>query len=86
MLGAAVQGGMLWLAILGVICAVIGAYYYLRVIKVMYFDEPVGEPLPVNDGRVLRVILSINVFALLALGILWNPIIDWCQKAFAHLV
>ncbi|AIC09408.1 NADH-quinone oxidoreductase subunit NuoN [Xylella fastidiosa] len=85
-LGAAVQGGMLWLAILGVICAVIGAYYYLRVIKVMYFDEPVGEPLPVNDGRVLRVILSINVFALLALGILWNPIIDWCQKAFAHLV
>ncbi len=76
---------MLWLAILGVICAVIGAIIIFVSLKWMYFDEPVGEPLPVNDGRVLRVILSINVFALLALGILWNPIIDWCQKAFAHL-
>ncbi|NEL41586.1 MAG: NADH:ubiquinone oxidoreductase subunit N, partial [Xanthomonas perforans] len=43
-LGAAVNGDMLWLALVGVLCAVIGAYYYLRVIKVMYFDEPVGEP------------------------------------------
>ncbi|HHW4681613.1 MAG TPA: NADH-quinone oxidoreductase subunit NuoN [Xylella sp.] len=84
-LGAAVHGHMLWLAILGVICAVTGAYYYLRVIKVMYFDEPVCEPLPVNGDRVLGAVLSINVLALLVLGIFWNPIIDWCQKAFAHL-
>ena len=34
---------MLWLAIVGIVFAVIGAFYYLRVIKVMYFDEPVGE-------------------------------------------
>jgi NADH:ubiquinone oxidoreductase subunit 5 (subunit L)/multisubunit Na+/H+ antiporter MnhA subunit len=39
-LRAAIDGGMLWLAIVGVVLAVIGAYYYLRVIKVMYFDEP----------------------------------------------
>ena len=36
---------MLWLAIVGVVFAVIGAFYYLRVIKVMYFDEPDGEAL-----------------------------------------
>src|SRR5690606_38030499 len=52
-LGAAVDGGMLWLALLGVIAAVIGAFYYLRVIKVMYFDEPVGAPLPAHNDRVL---------------------------------
>ena len=45
-LGAALDGGLVWLAILGVVCAVIGAFYYLRVIKVMYFDEPVGEQMP----------------------------------------
>jgi len=84
-LGAAVQGGLLWLAILGVLCAVVGAYYYLRVIKVMYFDEPVGEPLPANHDRVLGVVLGVNSLALLALGIAWNPIMVWCQRAFAHL-
>ena len=84
-LGAAVQGGLLWLAILGVLCAVVGAYYYLRVIKVMYFDEPDGEPLPANHDRVLGVVLGVNSLALLALGIAWNPIMVWCQRAFAHL-
>ncbi|HYG06941.1 MAG TPA: NADH-quinone oxidoreductase subunit NuoN [Stenotrophomonas sp.] len=84
-LGAAVHGHMLWLAILGVICAVIGAYYYLRVIKVMYFDEPVGEPLPANNDRVLGVVLGVNSVALLALGLAWNPIMVWCQRAFVHL-
>ncbi len=39
----ALEGGMMWLAIVGVVFAVIGAFYYLRVIKVMYFDEPVGR-------------------------------------------
>ncbi|WMJ69929.1 NADH-quinone oxidoreductase subunit NuoN [Stenotrophomonas sp. 24(2023)] len=84
-LGAAVNGGLLWLALLGVICAVIGAFYYLRVIKVMYFDEPVGEALPRNNDRVLGVVLGVNALALLALGVSWNPIMVWCQQAFAHL-
>ena len=42
-LRAALEGGMLWLALVGVVFAVIGAFYYLRVIKAMYFDEPTGE-------------------------------------------
>jgi len=84
-LGAAIDGGLLWLAILGVLCAVVGCFYYLRVIKVMYFDEPVGEAMPRSNDRVLGVVLGVNALALLALGLSWNPIMLWCQKAFAHL-
>jgi NADH-quinone oxidoreductase subunit N len=81
-LGAALKGGLLWLTILGVICAVIGAFYYLRVIKVMYFDEPAGELPPPRRDRVVPVVFGVNALALLALGIAWNPIMQWCQQAF----
>ena len=84
-LSAAVNGGLLWLAILGVIASVVGAFYYLRVIKVMYFDEPVGEPKPANDDRVVGVLLGVNALALLAMVLAFNPILAWCQQAFAHL-
>ena len=68
--------------------AVIGAFYYLRVIKVMYFDEPVsipeldGAPMLPRDDRTLRVAFGVNALALLALGLFWNPIMAWCQQAF----
>ncbi|MGN6225252.1 NADH-quinone oxidoreductase subunit NuoN [Pseudoxanthomonas sp.] len=82
-LGAALKGGFTWLAILGVVCAVIGAFYYLRVIKVMYFDEPVGERQPARQDRVVPFVFGVNALALLVLGIFWNPIMSWCQQAFA---
>lgn len=82
-LSAALDAGLLWLAILGVVCAVIGAFYYLRVIKVMYFDEPIGELPPPRNDRVVPVVFGVNALALLVLGIFWNPIMAWCQLAFA---
>jgi NADH-quinone oxidoreductase subunit N len=82
-LGAAVDAGLVWLAILGVVCAVIGGFYYLRVIKVMYFDEPVGELPPPRKDRVIPIVFGVNALALLVLGFFWNPIIAWCQLAFA---
>jgi NADH-quinone oxidoreductase subunit N len=82
-LRAALQGDLMWLAIVGIVFAVIGAFYYLRVIKVMYFDEPGGEPLQVRPGRPLRLMFSINALALLVLGFAWSPIMAWCQAAFA---
>ena len=87
-LRAALQGDLLWLAIVGIVFAVVGAFYYLRVIKVMYFDEPVsipeldGTPMLPRDDRTLRVAFGVNALALLALGLFWNPIMAWCQQAF----
>ena len=81
-LGAAVQGGMLWLALLGVLAAVVGCFYYLRVVKVMYFAEPVGAPLPAHNDRVLGIVLGVNSLALLVLPLGLNPLLAWCQRAF----
>lgn len=82
-LRAAIDGNVLWLAIVGVVFAVIGAYYYLHVIKVMYFDESVGEPIAARDNGVMRFVFSVNALALLVLGVFWDPIMTWCKAAFA---
>ncbi|WP_296246083.1 NADH-quinone oxidoreductase subunit NuoN [uncultured Stenotrophomonas sp.] len=84
-LSAAVNGGLLWLAMVGVLCAVIGCFYYLRVIKVMYFDEPVGEPLPRNNDRILGIVLGVNSALLLFLPLGLGPIMEWMRNSFAHL-
>ena len=76
------QGGMLWLALLGVLAAGGGCFYYLRVVKVMYFDEPVGAPLPAHNDRVLGIVLGVNSLALLVLPLGLNPLLAWCQRAF----
>jgi len=82
-LRAALEGGMLWLAIVGIVCAVIGAFYYLRVIKAMYFDEPSGEPVAPRDDKLLQVVFGVNALGLLAFGLFWSPLMAWCQRAFA---
>ncbi|MCC7250204.1 MAG: NADH:ubiquinone oxidoreductase subunit N, partial [Lysobacter sp.] len=82
-LRAAWQGDLRWLVIVGVVFAVIGAFYYLRVIRAMYFDEAEGEPLQERNDNALRFVFAINALALLALGIGWSPIMAWCQRAFA---
>lgn len=81
-LRAAWEGGQIWLVIVGIVFAVIGAFYYLRVIRAMYFDEPEGEPMVQRDDVSLRVVFAVNALALLVLGLAWNPIMAWCQKAF----
>jgi NADH-quinone oxidoreductase subunit N len=61
---AAIQAHLTWLAIVGVVLSVVGAYYYLRVVKIMYFDEPgaVFEPMP---SSVSLVVAATSGFALL---------------------
>ena len=81
-LRAALEADLMWLVIVGIVFAVIGAFYYLRVIKVMYFDQPSGEPITVRGGA-LQAVFSINALALLGLGLFWSPIMSWCQQAFA---
>ncbi|MFC0679199.1 NADH-quinone oxidoreductase subunit NuoN [Lysobacter korlensis] len=82
-LRAALEGGMMWLAIVGIVFAVVGAFYYLRVVKAMYFDAPEGELHAPSSDRPLRVTFGVNALALLALGFAWSPIMAWCQRAFA---
>jgi NADH-quinone oxidoreductase subunit N len=83
-LKAAIDAGQLWLAIVAIVFAIIGLYYYLRVVKVMYFDEPHDKAiLPLPDDRMFRWTLSLNGLALLALGIAWGPLLDWCNRALS---
>ncbi|PZO07163.1 MAG: NADH-quinone oxidoreductase subunit NuoN [Lysobacteraceae bacterium] len=81
-LRAALDAGLLWLAIVGVVCAVIGAFYYLRVIKVMFFDEPEGEGAKIHPDGHLRLIFTVNASALLVLGLFAEWIMGWCRLAF----
>lgn len=82
-LKAAIDAGFLWLAIVAIVFAIIGIYYYLRVVKVMYFDAPADENvLPLPSDVPLRWVISANGIALIVLGLAWGPLFDWCSRAF----
>jgi len=84
-LKAAIDAHMLWLAIVAIVFSIIGLFYYLRVVKVMYFDAPMEDapPLQPKPDISLRWVLSANALALLALGFGSGPLLTWCQAAFA---
>lgn len=82
-LKAALDAGMLWVVIVAIVMAIVGAYYYLRVIKVMYFDAPDDKSaLVLPSDLPFRWLLSLNGAALLVLGLFWGPLIAWCYRAF----
>ena len=81
-LKAVIDAGRMWLAIAAVVFAVIGAYYYLRVIKVMYFDAPTERDVRPAADPGLSFGLSANGLAQLVLGLFWGPLIAWCVLAF----
>ncbi|NND60412.1 MAG: NADH-quinone oxidoreductase subunit NuoN [Gammaproteobacteria bacterium] len=76
-LAAVVEAGLTWLAIVAVVFSVIGAFYYLRVIKLMYFDAPEGDT-RIDAGVGMRVVLSANGLAMLALGIFPGALLALC--------
>jgi len=82
-LQAAVKAGFLWLAVVGVVAALIGAFYYLRIVKLMYFDEP-AERAPIEARGDTRLLLSANGLALLWFGIVPQPLIGVCVLALRH--
>jgi len=83
-LQAAIHAGMMWLAIVGAVFAIIGLYYYLRVVKVMYFDKAAeGTELRMQPDGSLRLMLSLNALGLLVVGLYWGPLIAWCRTAVA---
>lgn len=72
---------MVWLAAVALLFAIIGAYYYIRVVKVMYFEAPVN-PQPIVYSRDMQIAFSINGLILLLLGITPGALFTLCQAAF----
>jgi len=79
-----INTGMLWLAVVAVLFAVIGAFYYLRVVKVMYFDEAT-DTTPIVARGDMRVLIGINALGLV-LAMPWvGALMDLCAKAVRQL-
>ncbi|HXY76442.1 MAG TPA: NADH-quinone oxidoreductase subunit NuoN [Steroidobacteraceae bacterium] len=78
------ESGHLWLVLIAAAMSVVGAYYYLRVIKLMYFDEPAHEgPAPsaaLSRAPGERLALGVNAAAVLVLGVLPGPLLDLCAR------
>jgi len=81
LLEALVQAHYVWLAVFALLFAIIGAYYYLRVIMLMYFEEPthIAAMRPIRLTRGSLIAISLNGFAPLALGLLPSALIDLCR-------
>ncbi|MSP87176.1 MAG: NADH-quinone oxidoreductase subunit NuoN [Methylotenera sp.] len=79
-LQAAVAAGYVWLVVFAVLMAVIGAFYYLRVIKLMYFDAPT-EHHAIEAPMDMRLVLGVNALALLVFGIMPEKIMELCIYA-----
>jgi NADH-quinone oxidoreductase subunit N len=80
---AALAAGFVWLVVVAVLLSLIGAFYYLRIIKLMYFDEPV-DTAPIQPQLDARWLLSANGLAVLALGILPQPLMALCVYSIQH--
>ncbi|HMA12839.1 MAG TPA: NADH-quinone oxidoreductase subunit NuoN [Steroidobacteraceae bacterium] len=76
---ALLGGGHLALAITAVVASVVGAFYYLRVVWLMYFESP-GEQPPLGRAPGLRLVLAINALAVLALGIVPEQLLALCRQ------
>jgi NADH-quinone oxidoreductase subunit N len=79
-LDAVVSVDLTWLALVGVAFSIIGAFYYIRIIKLMYFDQPTDER-PLSVGVDTQVVLSLNGLAMLVLGLFPAGLLSICANA-----
>jgi NADH-quinone oxidoreductase subunit N len=79
-LQAAFQAGYTGLVVAAVLFSLVGAYYYLRVVKLMYFDDPVDHS-PIVTSADQRVVITVNGLAVLVLGIMPGWLLALCQHA-----
>ena len=73
--------GHVWISVFAVVMSLIGAFYYLRVVKTMYFDEPGQAGATVQSGFDARLLLSVNALLLLVWGVMPQAVVDWCIRA-----
>ena len=83
-LQAVVQVDMVWLAIAAVLFSVIGLFYYLRIIKVMYFDKPrADQTTTIQEALDVKILLSANSLSLILLGLFPSTLMAYCILAFS---
>ena len=80
---AAVDTGLVWLAVVAVMASLIGAFYYLRIVKLMYFDDP-ADTAPIESRFDTRLLLSANGLALLLFGIFPQQLMGMCVVVLVH--
>ncbi len=84
-LNQVIQAGFIWLAVLAVLFAVIGAFYYLRIIKLMYFDKS-EDRTPIEANMDMKITLSINGLIILFLGLMPDMLMAKCLKVLQVLI
>jgi NADH-quinone oxidoreductase subunit N len=82
-LEAALAAGHLWLVIVAVLLSLVAAYYYLRIVKLMYFDAPTDTS-PIVADRGMQITLSVNGIAVVLLGILPGTLMTACLQAVSQ--
>jgi NADH-quinone oxidoreductase subunit N len=76
-INAVIEAGFISVAIIAVLASVVGAFYYLRIIKVMYFDPPETEQ-PIHASSAMQIMLSVNALWLLAIGLFPSLLLSIC--------
>ncbi len=82
-LSQVVAGGFMWLAVLAVLFSVIGAFYYLRIIKLMYFDAPIDNAPVLKPSADIHWALTLNGMVILVLGVLPESLMTVCRIALS---
>jgi NADH-quinone oxidoreductase subunit N len=77
-LQALIGAGQVVAAVAAVMFSLIGAFYYLRIVKMAYFDEPEGEAAPLNNGIITSGLMSLNGLLIIALGVLPGGLMALC--------
>jgi len=76
------QVGAIWLIVIGALASVVGAFYYIRIVKLMYFDDAPAQPRG-DAGFALRLVLGLNALAVLVLGLVPASLMEICARALA---
>ncbi|MCZ6488431.1 MAG: NADH-quinone oxidoreductase subunit NuoN [Gammaproteobacteria bacterium] len=82
-LQSVVQIDLVWLAVVAVLFSVIGLFYYLRIVRVMYFDKPLDREVTIKQALDVKILLSANGLSLLGLGIFPSGLMAYCVLAFS---
>ena len=70
----------IWLAVVAVLFSVVGAFFYLRIVKLMYFDDPT-ETTAIGGSVLMRAVLSVNALLVFGLGVIPGQVLELCQRA-----